>query len=540
MNAPQVDTSEFKIIHDNPSVKPELNFESYATALKEIVIASQPQFAVGIFGSWGSGKTTLMRAIERQLAAEPDVVPVWFNVWRYEREKHLIVPLLDTLRDALVQWSSGKSTDIASAAIKTASTVGKVIYSLLAGINLKVGVPGAFDLSLDANKALAQAANFSEQDRESAAPRSFYHASFRALQNTFEAFSGKETGRRVVVFVDDLDRCLPESALEVLESIKLFFDMEGFVFVVGLDREVVESIIDAKYSKEQPTGLESDHEAHRVRGADYVKKVFQVPFNLRPVSAGELRSFLQSIYDDEAGQLPEGQKVHLRAVVAPHLDYLVKNSSVNPREVKRYINAYTLVKRVLPHLDSDIVLTLQTLDFRRDWLNVRKALLTYRRLFTEALDRQLSDQDPNALENLSPRLSTVPATFLEYVQAKGMSLRKEANLDQYLYAGEVAGSSISGLSDSVQKIAGLREKLQEAAQGQSSELLNRVSDAEEHLSRFASSAGPSVNRVQRVLQDLKRSAKSVESDGFKDGSGSWVKENNSRIDEMIDQLTELL
>jgi hypothetical protein len=46
--------------------------------------------------------------------------------------------------------------------------------------------------------------------------------------------------RRVVVYVDDLDRCLPPSALEVLESMKLFFDLDGFVCVVGLDQQVIE------------------------------------------------------------------------------------------------------------------------------------------------------------------------------------------------------------------------------------------------------------------------------------------------------------
>ena len=52
---------------------------------------------------------------------------------------------------------------------------------------------------------------------------------------------------RLIVFVDDLDRCLPEKAIEVLEAIKLFLEVPGVVFVLGMDREVVERGIEARY-----------------------------------------------------------------------------------------------------------------------------------------------------------------------------------------------------------------------------------------------------------------------------------------------------
>src|SRR5206468_10942273 len=114
-------------------------------------------------------------------------------------------------------------------------TIGRVMRSLVAGSLVRLGVPGAIDLSFDANKALAAAEQSVRADAEARVPRSSYHASFRALQAAFEEFAGPDTDRRIVVFVDDLDRCLPESALQVLESMKLFFDLDGFVFVVGLD-----------------------------------------------------------------------------------------------------------------------------------------------------------------------------------------------------------------------------------------------------------------------------------------------------------------
>jgi predicted KAP-like P-loop ATPase len=82
-----------KILLDNPSARPGLKFEDYSSALRDIIKLSNPQFTIGIFGGWGSGKTTLMHAIENKLNEDSnEIISVWFNAWRYEKEEHLIIP----------------------------------------------------------------------------------------------------------------------------------------------------------------------------------------------------------------------------------------------------------------------------------------------------------------------------------------------------------------------------------------------------------------------------------------------------------------
>lgn len=273
-----MDTTAFKILLDQPSKQPALGFDSYARALAQLIESSDPRFAIGIFGGWGSGKTTLMQAISSSLDPEK-TISVDFSAWRYEKEDHLIVPLLDVIREALVNWA--KSHPIRGAAAReTAATIGKVITSLLAGISFKIGVPGALDLSLDANKALAKAQDFDEETAAAEVPRSFYHASFQALSEAFTKFAQTNVDGRIVIFVDDLDRCLPEGALEVLESMKLFFDLPGFVFVVGLDQAVVEWSIETKYGS-IGVGIETQEKRSgdfQVRGADYIKKDIPITY----------------------------------------------------------------------------------------------------------------------------------------------------------------------------------------------------------------------------------------------------------------------
>src|SRR5688572_17008868 len=93
-----------KIIVDEPAEEDALDFQRYSQNLANIIReTTPPQFAVGIFGKWGSGKTTLMRMIEKQLEEDSEkILTVWFDAWRYEREKYLaIIPFLRQVRIAL-------------------------------------------------------------------------------------------------------------------------------------------------------------------------------------------------------------------------------------------------------------------------------------------------------------------------------------------------------------------------------------------------------------------------------------------------------
>ena len=87
------DNDKFKIIPDGPITdfkKPSsLDFNKYSKSLANIIKNSPPTFSVGVFGGWGTGKTTLMRMIKDELSKDHNILPVWFNAWRYEREEHL-------------------------------------------------------------------------------------------------------------------------------------------------------------------------------------------------------------------------------------------------------------------------------------------------------------------------------------------------------------------------------------------------------------------------------------------------------------------
>lgn len=601
----------YNIVVDLPSRNPGLGFDEYATALRGIIEHSEPRFAVGIFGTWGSGKSTLMDAIRRGLD-QSRVVPVEFSAWRYEKEEHLIIPLLDTVRGALMDWADKNAPKQVAAGVQdprrdpivgTATTIGKVMASLLAGFSFKVGLPGALEASFDANKALSRASESAaagraeaegggNRTRERADPylhQSHYHAAFRALREAFREFASGTQGLRIAVFVDDLDRCLPSGALEVLESMKLFFDLEGFIFVVGLDRGIVERCIDAQYlvaARPDVAGGNGGGDAQDqagggaparppalaggplLKGADYIKKIFQVPFPLAPVRLEQVEDLIDAIAADAnaapapqappALGLPQEQVEELRGRVRNHLAYLVRTATINPREVKRYINAYVIQMRIKPHLGAtpagkDAALALQTIAFRPDWEEVSEAIATYGREYTEALQSHLAGEG-SALEDVDPDLAQPPQSFLAYVDAgaPGHSLLEVQNLDEYVYAGETTQSSLGiayveivrllrGAKAAVRRIGeeGTSSKDRAAAVTEAKEPLSLLREHMDSLRSYRE-VERALHELDGVEADLKKARSAVSVATGNRRPGSRTRKTPDRLEALVTGLMDRL
>jgi predicted KAP-like P-loop ATPase len=279
------------ILLDVPALNPALGYANIASALASIIQSSEPRFAVGIFGSWGSGKSTLMESLAREIDTEHAIV-VTFNAWQYEREVHIVLPLLDTIREGLTAWAEAHPDARGEAATHIARAIARVVGALARGFSAKVGIPGAVELGVDAGKVL-DALSAGRQDDEGS-PQSMYFAAFTELRAAFQRVRTAEFSR-IVVFVDDLDRCLPASALSVIESMKLFFDLPGFVFVVGMDTRVIERAVRVKFREDFRDDGVTD--VVRELEREYVNKIVQVQCTLPemvPTQLDELLTWLDT------------------------------------------------------------------------------------------------------------------------------------------------------------------------------------------------------------------------------------------------------
>lgn len=422
-----------KLLLDAPTEHPVLGYRRIAAAFAEVITQSNPNFAIGIFGGWGSGKTTLMTAIKAALSKD-DFVAVDFNAWRFEREPQLLIPLLDTIRAELTRHAK-RNSETASKLHHITERLGRVVRALATGLSGSVGLPGAVTVNYDAGQALDALSQLSA-DQDSLKPESLYVAAFEELQDSFTQLA--EAGiNGIVLFVDDLDRCLPGHALDVLESMKLFFDLTGFVFVVGLDEDVIDRAVQAKFPTETNSSRPEGERASATitplteqLGREYAKKIFQVPYSLPVMLPRQLSSLLESMYK-EAGVEGE-QLADLHERVRPYVNLIAVQRRVNPREVKRFINSYTLQTLITPGLDPNVILALQVLAFRRDWEDAYDAIISDSELFIGAL-RSYRTGYTAAFEDTLPGLRSFPPDLNTYLASSlAEPLVAHPSLDAYL------------------------------------------------------------------------------------------------------------
>jgi hypothetical protein len=502
-----------KILLDSPTQSPALGYRDVGNGLATIISESEPQFAVGIFGGWGTGKTTLMTAIKAALP-ESSLIVVDFNAWRFEREPQLLIPLLDTIRAALVEWSDAHGTSTESKIRALAGQIGRVARALATGLSAQVGLPGAAKVSYDLGRAIDQLADPVDPGQ----PQSLYVAAFQELASAFRELAVTPV-TRIVVFVDDLDRCLPANALEVLESIKLFFDLPGFIFVVGLDEQVVVRAIRSKFEvQEGQAGSPKAASApsatvDRRLGREYVKKIFQLSYSLPAMLPRQLDELLQSMYREAS--LGPVQLADLNSRVRPYLGYIAIDRRVNPREVKRFVNAYTLQVLVRPDLSRDTILALQTLAFRDGWEVLYDALLTDTDTFAEILDRYRETNDSEQeFADLAPGLNVLPPSLVSYLRSDLAAPLLAESLDPYVSSLQSTRGTPAWIAETYKLIGQQRQQLRNALGATAPNKADvEVITATAHTLADSvpdGASGPngpeSNHRMQEILQHIKRTA----------------------------------
>jgi hypothetical protein len=281
--------------------------------------------AIAVYGDWDAGKTTAMKWLhglinewnENGKAQEKiKIRPVWFYPWKYHSQE-------DVWR-GLVGEVILNSIDVKTASVKTVTEAFKMLGMFIGKSTIdlvsaaKIGVPG-FELSGKSIKEIAK------DFKEVAHPEKPYLNPFEvALEEWLKKAIGEN--QRMVIFIDDLDRCMPEIALQVLEALKLYLNIEKLIFVVGVDKKVVDKLVKEHYKK---LGLVED------KSKNYLAKMFQVEVQVDP-SEQQISDFL----DEQLKEITYWKEPHLLDDERGLFRGLIfKMAECNPREVKRLINS---------------------------------------------------------------------------------------------------------------------------------------------------------------------------------------------------------
>lgn len=295
-----------------------LGFARYVAPLAQIL--REPQTAtpltVGIFGTWGTGKSTLLNMLDAELArsGEPEFLRVRFNAWLHRREQNMLVPLLHALRDTL-------ELDAKHRFAESAKKIASVLARLGLGLILKTFTADA--VSLEKLEAL---------EAQYEKTKGHLDSDIRNLRTTLQGEMTKlaKDNVRVVVFIDDLDRCEPSDIIDLLEAIKLFLDLDNVFIILAVDKEIIDRGVEIRYGKFR---FSANRKA--AIGAEYLEKMVQLPLHLYPLHTSAVRDFVRAM---EPG-----------APIASHIDFLAKVCAPNPRKIKRILNILALT--VLTHAE---------------------------------------------------------------------------------------------------------------------------------------------------------------------------------------------
>lgn len=269
---------------DEPATIDLLSFDALAeTVVDALFDEGLNPVALGISGSWGSGKTTVLNLIdghvkERSKASNTTVIVVRADPWRYDPTVGPKESLIAAVLKELVTEFKGEDLVVQSATSAFKNLVKRVNWSKA----IKMTASTALTAQLPSLDAVMDLVSDEPETLESDKGMDAFREEFQALLNE-PALSHVS---QVVVLVDDLDRCLPDTVVDTLEAIRLFLSAEGMSFVIAADELRVEEAIQQKLqAPAAPTETEST-------ASLYLHKIVQTTIPVPALSYFDTRAYL--------------------------------------------------------------------------------------------------------------------------------------------------------------------------------------------------------------------------------------------------------
>ena len=360
---------------DNETTQDLLGYQVHADLLRKIILndAMLP-ISIGVFGNWGSGKSSLMLLLQQSLHEWEEshqnehsiILQVYFNSWQFESYDSTKLTMIESILEALDKD------------INTRKNVFERADDLLARINfLKVGIfilKKAYDNLTpswlkkwlpkkdDIDKITGKDKYNNLLEDVTKGNTSKFIATFREL---FEDLVEDMRYKAVIVYVDDLDRCDPKRIIGCLEAVKLFVNVKKTAFVIGADERIIEYAISQHYP------IQMKKEDISSPFSDYLEKLIQLPYKLPRLSDNEQETYITLLLcknhlneihfnqihqkylefrktdkhskyniDDIKANIPENQNIDFYAVEyrLPIVPIIKQFLNGNPRQLKRFLN----------------------------------------------------------------------------------------------------------------------------------------------------------------------------------------------------------
>jgi hypothetical protein len=347
---------------DNPSTSDLLGFEAIVSpVLKALDSQDLDPVTIGIHGPWGSGKSSVLELLAEAIDKKKGFLLIRVDPWEYVNQ----IDVKGTIIGEVLGSLKKKFKDNKSIVDKTKELLQRVSWNRIA-LSLSKGIIGIpLGISPNLSELLDAFTPKSEQDPDSITG---FRADFEKL------IDGLPDIERVVLLVDDLDRCLPEAVMATLEAIKLFLSVPRMAFIIAADQDMVRDAISAS--------LVSSNRGERFAG-QYLEKIIQLPVYLPRLAPQDAETYIAlliartecsdtSHYDalvrhcqsrresnkwpllGELGNLdwkPSDETLLLAGQIAQGLG---SDRTSNPRQIKRFLNAFGVRRHIATARGLDV------------------------------------------------------------------------------------------------------------------------------------------------------------------------------------------
>lgn len=347
---------------DNETDQDFLNFSGVAATVAEIIIQAQGRpVSIGVSGRWGVGKSSMIKLIRAALSRRSEegrspFIFVEFNAWLYQGYDDARAALMDVIASKLAEEAEQRRTGIE----KTKDLLKRVDWlraaKLTAGSALALaGVPppGLLGELYDIAKKIGggQVDQATVKEAEKAAsdiervtggllkPKSTSSPpkEIHALRQSFED-ALKEMDVTLIVLIDDLDRCLPETTISTLEAIRLFLFLQSTAFVIAADTDMIKHAVRRHFE-----GVSDDDLV-----ISYFDKLIQVPIRVPPLGTQEVRAYIMLLFVENSG-IGASDKEKIRTRVCEQLGQTWQGKRVDRAFVQ---SIATLPGELIARLDT--------------------------------------------------------------------------------------------------------------------------------------------------------------------------------------------
>lgn len=279
---------------DNETISDYIDYQHLISAVTGIL--DHPELlpcSVGIFGDWGSGKSSLMKMVAEQYKGQEDVLVIHFNGWLFEGYEDAKTVLMARIVDEII--SKRKLT--AQAKNFVMRLLKKIDLMKVGGSAVKYGLGyltmGPAGIALASGSDLLGKLKDEDyekyiKDREEGNESDNLRSNIQDFHENFHNLIKETKIKKIIVFIDDLDRCSPDTIIGTLEAIKLFLFTKATAFVIGADERLIKYAVRRRFPEIPGDSTEV--------GRDYLEKLIQFPIRIPPLNTIELINYVNLLF----------------------------------------------------------------------------------------------------------------------------------------------------------------------------------------------------------------------------------------------------